>query len=159
MSWCSSTATSAQRLGVEPGWVGQPRGPGTVFVSEDPDRLWARIGEHLLHDAVTYHSWQTDDIRSHVKSGATTVDELRAEGVYRILTPDECVALAGELGPNGSFTHHPLCGATSPEDGWESLELFADQVLPRVRRGRAMSRRPVTCAGDAHRGVRSRRCR
>jgi alkanesulfonate monooxygenase SsuD/methylene tetrahydromethanopterin reductase-like flavin-dependent oxidoreductase (luciferase family) len=122
-----------ERLGVEPGWVGQPKGPGAVFVSEDPDRLWARIGEHLLHDAVTYHSWQTDDIRSHVKSGATSVAELRAEGVYQILTPDECVALDRELGPNGSFTHHPLCGATSPEDGWESLELFADKVLPHIR--------------------------
>ncbi len=122
-----------ERLGKEPGWVGQPKGPGTLFVYEDPDRLWARIGEHLLHDAVTYHSWQTDDIRSHVKSGATTVDELRAEGVYQILTPDECVALADELGPQASFTHHPLCGATSPDDGWESLELFADQVLPRIR--------------------------
>ena len=82
---------------------------------------------------MTYHSWQTDDIRSHVKSGATTVDELRAEGVYQILTPDECVALADELGPTAAFTHHPLCGATSPDDGWESLELFADQVLPRIR--------------------------
>lgn len=123
-----------ERLGHEPGWVGQPKGPGTLFVSEDPDRLWGRIGQHLLHDAVTYHSWQTDDIRSHVKSVATTVDELRAEGVYQILTPDECVALADELGPEGAFTHHPLCGATSPDDGWESLELFADQVLPRIRR-------------------------
>jgi alkanesulfonate monooxygenase SsuD/methylene tetrahydromethanopterin reductase-like flavin-dependent oxidoreductase (luciferase family) len=125
-----------ERLGHEPGWVGQPKGPGTLFVSEDPDRLWARIGPHLLHDAVTYHAWQTDDIRSHVKSGATTVDELRAEGVYQILTPDECVALGDELGAAGAFTHHPLCGATSPDDGWESLELFADQVLPRIRAGR-----------------------
>jgi len=25
-----------------------------VFVSEDPDRTWARIGEHLLHDARSY---------------------------------------------------------------------------------------------------------
>ncbi len=122
-----------ERLGHAPGWVGQPKGPGTLFVSEDPDRLWSRIGSNLLHDAVTYHQWQTDDIRSHVKSTATTVDELRAEGVYQILTPDECVALASELGALGAFTHHPLCGATAPDDGWESLELFADKVLPRVR--------------------------
>jgi alkanesulfonate monooxygenase SsuD/methylene tetrahydromethanopterin reductase-like flavin-dependent oxidoreductase (luciferase family) len=120
------------RLGKTPGWVGQPKGPGTLFVSDDPDRTWAQIGHHLLHDAMTYNSWQTDDIRSHVKSGATTVEELRAEGVYQILTPDECVALAGELG-EGSFTHHPLCGATPPEQGWESLELFAAEVLPRLR--------------------------
>jgi alkanesulfonate monooxygenase SsuD/methylene tetrahydromethanopterin reductase-like flavin-dependent oxidoreductase (luciferase family) len=122
-----------ERLGQEPGWVGQPKGPGTLFVADDPDRLWGHIGSHLLHDAMTYNSWQTPDIRSHVKSGATTVDELKAEGVYQILTPEACVALAGELGPLGAYTHHPMCGATPPEYGWESLELFADRVLPHVR--------------------------
>ena len=68
------------RLGKEPGWVGQPKGPGTLFVADDPERLWGHIGTYLLHDAMTYNSWQTPDIRSHVKSGATTVDELRGRG-------------------------------------------------------------------------------
>ena len=69
-----------------------------------------------------------------MKSGATTVDELRAEGVYQILTPDECVALAGELGPLGARSRTTRCaGPPRPTYGWESLELFADKVLPRVR--------------------------
>lgn len=124
-----------ERLGKAPGLVLAPSKlqPGTVFVSEDPDRTWSEIGEHLLHDAVTYDSWQTPDIRSSVRSGARTVEELRAEGVYQILTPDECVALAAELGPFGAITHHPLCGATPPEQGWASLELFTEAVLPRMR--------------------------
>jgi alkanesulfonate monooxygenase SsuD/methylene tetrahydromethanopterin reductase-like flavin-dependent oxidoreductase (luciferase family) len=121
-----------ERLGRTPGWVGQPKGPGTLFVSDDPDRTWAQIGPHLLHDATTYHSWQQEGMRSHVTSHATTVDELRAEGVYQVLTPDECVALAGELDNVGSFTHHPLCGGTPPEHGWESLELYVAEVLPRL---------------------------
>ncbi len=122
--------------------LGKPRGlvlapsklqPGTVFVAEDPDRMWNEVGPYLLHDAVTYKSWQTPDIRSSVSSSATTVDELRAEGVYQVLTPDECVALAQELGPFGAITHHPMCGATPPDLGWASLELFADKVLPRMK--------------------------
>ena len=68
-----------------------------------------------------------------VSRSATTVDELRAEGVYQVLTPDECVALAQELGPFGAITHHPMCGATPPDLGWASLELFADKVLPRMK--------------------------
>lgn len=123
--------------------LGKPRGlvlapsklqPGTVFVAEDPDRMWNEVGPYLLHDAVTYKSWQTPDIRSSVSSSATTVDELRAEGVYQVLTPDACVALARELGPFGAITHHPMCGATPPELGWASLELFADKVLPQMKR-------------------------
>jgi alkanesulfonate monooxygenase SsuD/methylene tetrahydromethanopterin reductase-like flavin-dependent oxidoreductase (luciferase family) len=122
-----------ERLGTTPGFVGRPAGPGTLFVSEDPDRTWDRIGPYLLHDAVTYRTWQPEGQRSHVKADATSVEELRAEGVYQVLTPDECVAVAGEIGPFGAMTHHPLCGATPPEYGWESLELYVDQVLPRVR--------------------------
>jgi alkanesulfonate monooxygenase SsuD/methylene tetrahydromethanopterin reductase-like flavin-dependent oxidoreductase (luciferase family) len=120
------------RLGREPGWVALPKGPGTLFVSEDPDRAWAQLAPHLLHDAMTYASWQTPDIRSHVHSRAQTADDLRAEGVYQVLTPEECVALADELGPFGAYTHHPLCGGVPPELGWESLQLFADKVLPRL---------------------------
>jgi alkanesulfonate monooxygenase SsuD/methylene tetrahydromethanopterin reductase-like flavin-dependent oxidoreductase (luciferase family) len=124
-----------QRLGRTPGLVlmPNPKQPGTVVVSEDPDAAWHRHGPYLLHDAVTYHSWQTSDIRSSVNSGATSIDDLRAEGVYRILTPDECVTLARELGPFGALTLHPLCGATPPELAWESLELFADKVLPHLQ--------------------------
>jgi hypothetical protein len=84
---------------------------------------------------VSYRSWQTDDIRSHVKADATTVEDLRAEGVYRILTPDECVELAGELGPMGPITHHPLCGGTPIEEAWSSVRLYAEAVLPRLREG------------------------
>jgi alkanesulfonate monooxygenase SsuD/methylene tetrahydromethanopterin reductase-like flavin-dependent oxidoreductase (luciferase family) len=120
------------RLGKPPGMVVMPQGPAALFVSDDPDRLWAEIGPHLLHDASTYSAWQSEDIRSHVHSHATSIDQLRSEGVYQILTPDECVALNEEVGPFGSFTHHPLCGGTPPSVGWESLQLFADKVLPRL---------------------------
>ncbi|MEZ5144122.1 MAG: hypothetical protein R2726_16620 [Acidimicrobiales bacterium] len=125
------------RLGHTPGMVmmPSPKQPGTVVVAEDPDAAWHRHGPYLLHDAVTYHSWQTADVRSSVNSGAATIEELRAEGVYRILTPDEVVALAHELGPLGAVTLHPLCGGTPPELAWESLELFGEQVLPRMQAG------------------------
>ncbi|HEY5153683.1 MAG TPA: LLM class flavin-dependent oxidoreductase [Acidimicrobiales bacterium] len=122
-----------ERLGTTPGWVAVPSGPPTLFVAEDPDRLWGQIGSYLLHDAMTYRSWQPEGQTSHVKADATTVDALRAEGVYQILTPEECVAVAGEIGPFGAMTHHPLCGATPPEYGWASLELYVDRVLPHVR--------------------------
>ena len=122
-----------EKLGKIPGWVAEPRGPGTVFVSEDPDATWAEIGEHLLHDAVTYHDWQPPGQTSAVHSNATTVAELRAEGVVRIVTPEECIAIAHDVGMFGGITHHPMCGGTPPEHGWESLRLFADKVLPHIR--------------------------
>ncbi|MFE9019329.1 LLM class flavin-dependent oxidoreductase [Streptomyces sp. NPDC007808] len=108
------------------GWTMMPaaRTP-LLHVSEDPDRTWARYGGHFLHEARTYASWQSGDIRSAVKSAATTVEELRAEGVYRIVTPQECVALGHD-----TYVLHPLSGGMPVEEGWRSLRLFAAEVLP-----------------------------
>ncbi|MGV9313145.1 LLM class flavin-dependent oxidoreductase [Streptomyces sp. NPDC003691] len=113
------------------GWTMMP-GPETplLHVSEDPDRVWARYGGHFLHEARTYASWSTPGIRSAVRSAATTVAELRAEGVYRVLTPGECVALAAAGAP--SLVLHPLCGGMPEEEGRRSLELFCEKVLPRL---------------------------
>lgn len=126
-----------ERLGREPGMVLMPAAdqPGMVVVSEDPDRTWAEVGPYLLHDATTYRSWQQPGQHSLVVSSASTVDELRAEGVYAVLTPEECVALAERLGPAGAIILHPLCGGTPPELAWPGLELFAERVLPKVRGG------------------------
>jgi alkanesulfonate monooxygenase SsuD/methylene tetrahydromethanopterin reductase-like flavin-dependent oxidoreductase (luciferase family) len=99
-----------------------------LHVAEDPDRTWDQYGGHFLHEARTYASWQSKDIRSAVRSRATTVEELRSEGVYRIVTPDECAALGGE-----SLVLHPLCGGMPVDEGWRSLHLFCEDVLPRLK--------------------------
>ncbi|MFJ9807075.1 LLM class flavin-dependent oxidoreductase [Streptomyces sp. NPDC101158] len=113
------------------GWTMMPaRETPLLHVAEDPDRTWAEYGEHFLHEARTYASWQSKDIRSAVRSTATTVPELRAEGVYRVVTAEECVALGGEL---DSLVLHPLCGGMPVEEGWRSVRLFCDAVLPHLR--------------------------
>ncbi|MFD3536117.1 LLM class flavin-dependent oxidoreductase [Streptomyces sp. NPDC058664] len=111
------------------GWTMMPAEETPLLhLSEDPDRTWAEHGEHFLHEARTYASWQSKDIRSAVRSTATTVAELRAEGVYRVVTPEECSALGLE-----SLVLHPLCGGMPVEEGWRSLRLFCDGVLPRLK--------------------------
>jgi alkanesulfonate monooxygenase SsuD/methylene tetrahydromethanopterin reductase-like flavin-dependent oxidoreductase (luciferase family) len=110
------------------GWVMMPAAETSLLhLAEDPDRAWAEYGGHFLHEARTYASWQSAGIRSAVRSAATTVEELRAEGVYRILTPRECVAQGPE-----SLVLHPLAGGMPVEEGWRSLRLFCEEVLPRL---------------------------
>jgi hypothetical protein len=84
---------------------------------------------------VTYRSWQAPGNRSIVESQATTVEALRAEGRYVVLTPDECVKLIETYQPFEAFVLHPLMGGIDPELSWAGLELFAGEVLPRVRAG------------------------
>lgn len=123
--------TERERLGLEPGVViGPGDGPLNIFVSEDPDRTWALIGENLLHDARSYAQWQLD---AHMDSAAldtaTTVDELRQNDVYTVVTPDDCVEL---VRAHGALALHPLCGGIPPEIAWQSLELIAARVIPQL---------------------------
>ena len=101
-----------------------------VHVAEDPDKAWAELGHHFLHEARVYASWQTADIHSAVHSDATTVDALRAEGTYQVLTPDECVQRCKNMGPFDALTLHPLCGGLPIEQAWSSIRLAAEAVLP-----------------------------
>ncbi|MGH7288012.1 MAG: LLM class flavin-dependent oxidoreductase [Myxococcota bacterium] len=111
-----------------------PPGSGEmIFVSRDPERCWAAIGEHLLYEARVYSAWQpATQQASSVHSRATTVDELRREGLYRVLTPEECVARAKAEGPYAAFVLYPLCGGIPPALAFESVELFASEVLPEL---------------------------
>jgi alkanesulfonate monooxygenase SsuD/methylene tetrahydromethanopterin reductase-like flavin-dependent oxidoreductase (luciferase family) len=114
------------------GWTMMPA-PETplLHIAEDPDRAWAKYGGHFLHEARMYASWQSKDIRSAVRSKATTVEELRGEGVYRIVTPDQCVELSTQRGA-ASLVLHPLCGGLPVDEGWRGLRLFCEDVLPRL---------------------------
>jgi hypothetical protein len=116
--------------GIEGGPVLRPGSGEQVFVAEDPDEAWAAIGPHLLHDATSYASWQQPGQVSAVHSDARSVEALRAEGKYRILTPEQCVERARAGGPLATTVLHPLCGGIPPERAWRSLELYASRVLP-----------------------------
>ncbi|CAM5701108.1 LLM class flavin-dependent oxidoreductase OS=Streptomyces alboniger OX=132473 GN=CP975_25770 PE=4 SV=1 [Streptomyces alboniger] len=114
------------------GWTMMPAAETPLLhIADDPERTWAEHGRHFLHEARTYASWQSEDIRSAVRSTATTVEELRAEGVYRVLTPEECVTYA--KGDAGSLVLHPLSGGMPVDEGWRSLHHFCENVLPRLK--------------------------
>lgn len=121
------------RVGFEHRFFHLPKGPGFVHVTEDPEKAWAEIARYAWYDADTYRSWQTPGQRSEVTPTATDIEGLRREGIYRVVTPDECVALAEELGERGTVILHPLLCGMPAEMGWESLELFRAKVLPRLR--------------------------
>src|SRR5204862_6366639 len=107
-----------------------PAGPGSVPGSRAPAAGWRVIAPHAVYDARTYHEWPTPGQRSEAHVAATTEDEVRRSGVYRVVTPEECVGIAEE---HGRVLLHPLMGGLDPELGWASLRLFATEVLPRIR--------------------------
>ncbi len=115
--------------GREPGFVLlAPRGPANVYCAEDPEAFWGHHGHHLLADARSYAEWHGTNA-SYVIDSSTNVDEMKAAGVYVVLTPEELVARcrAREI---RLVTSHPACGGLPPEPSWESLRLMSEQVIP-----------------------------
>jgi alkanesulfonate monooxygenase SsuD/methylene tetrahydromethanopterin reductase-like flavin-dependent oxidoreductase (luciferase family) len=116
------------RIGWDGGFVAGSSAIACVHVSEDPERDWARIAPHALYEAQAYASWRDPVLAG--RPAPTSAEELRQTGAYRVVTPDECVALAGQT---GSILLHPLLAGMPLDLGWASLELFAAKVLPRIR--------------------------
>ncbi|WP_341927728.1 LLM class flavin-dependent oxidoreductase [Nocardioides psychrotolerans] len=121
--------------GREPGMAMlPPRGPANIFCAEDPDAFWADFGHHLLADAQGYQAWRSTDavggaVTSFVRDDSSSVAEMRAAGVYVVLTPsalvDRCRSREIRL-----ITCHPLCGGLPAEPSWESLRLISEVVAP-----------------------------
>lgn len=124
---------TCRAAGREPGFVLQAPsgGPANVFCAERPEEFWERYGHHLLADAVAYQEWH-GEAGSYVVDHSRTVAEMRAAGVYVVLTADELVdrCRSGEI---RLVTSHPACGGLPAEPSWESLRLVCETVLPAVR--------------------------
>lgn len=104
-------------------------GPKFIHVADDPDRAWARIAPHALHETNTYGAWLAETGSLGPYRATDDADALRASGDYLVLTPDECLARVQET---GALMLHPLMGGLDPDLAWESLELVASKVLPRL---------------------------
>ncbi len=107
--------------------------PLYLYVSEDPDRSWSEIAPYAMHETNCYGRWnQEASGDNNPFNMADNPDALRTTGRYAILTPDECVEMALNIGDLGEIQLHPLMGGMPPDLSWPSLELFTDKVLPRL---------------------------
>jgi alkanesulfonate monooxygenase SsuD/methylene tetrahydromethanopterin reductase-like flavin-dependent oxidoreductase (luciferase family) len=110
-------------------------GPNALYVTHDPERAWAEVGPHILYTTNSYAEWATER-----GSGATTykpvqkVEDLKAFPNFQVVTPEQAIAYARTLGPDGRLSIQPLIGGLPPEIAWRSLDLFERQVMPGLRR-------------------------
>lgn len=121
---CSDAGTAP--IVLMPGAVNR----GMIYLHEDPDRAWAELGEHILWEAVTYGRWSTDQRSLMHLPGVETLDQVRASGRYRFLTPDELIAEVREADNYGPLVLHPLVGGMPIDEAWKSVQLLTDTVLP-----------------------------
>jgi len=119
-----------RKLGKAPGSVMSTT--PAVHVARDPDAAWEVVGPHILHLVKSYASWASDvDTTTSPFYGIETVEQIRAAGMLNVLTPEQTV----EFARNSPMSLTPLISGLSPKVGWEMLELFAAEVLPKLKAG------------------------
>ena len=119
---------ACREAGHEPGFVQVPA-PGAataIFVADDVDRAWDEIGRHLLHDAVTAAAYRHGETSVASISTAASVDELRADSSYQVITREEATEL---VRADTVLPLLPLCGGLPPEIAWGYLERAAEAVV------------------------------
>ncbi|OBK56715.1 luciferase [Mycobacterium gordonae] len=107
-----------------------PVNRGMIYLHEDPDRAWAELGEHILWEAVTYGGWSADERSLMHLPGVQTIEEVKASGRYRFLTPDQLIAEVRAADYYGPIVLHPLVGGMPVDEAWKSVQLLTDVVLP-----------------------------
>jgi alkanesulfonate monooxygenase SsuD/methylene tetrahydromethanopterin reductase-like flavin-dependent oxidoreductase (luciferase family) len=109
-----------------------------MFVTKDPEEFWRILEPHARHNADQYSKMATgSNITSSFPPANLndSLDDLKDRAGTWVVTPDECIELAQSLAEQGgSFQFVPLLGGLAPELGWSSLRLFADEVLPELKK-------------------------
>lgn len=123
----ASYLAACREEGFKFGFVINPRKPATTFIATDIDACWKEIADYLLYDATAYGAWRHSNRRAYAESFASNIDELKLEGKYRVLTPEQALQTILET---GSLHLAPLTGGVPLEVGWRSLELFEHHVQP-----------------------------
>jgi alkanesulfonate monooxygenase SsuD/methylene tetrahydromethanopterin reductase-like flavin-dependent oxidoreductase (luciferase family) len=104
--------------------------PITVFVSDDPERAWAQIGEYLFQDSASYAAWNAHrEGTASISRAASSKEMAEEKGAYQILTPDEARSLVEKGVPLGL---QPLVGGLPPDLAWPYLEAAAAAVAPQT---------------------------
>jgi alkanesulfonate monooxygenase SsuD/methylene tetrahydromethanopterin reductase-like flavin-dependent oxidoreductase (luciferase family) len=112
-----------------------PRGPIFLWITtEDKDATWERLAPHIRHQIDSYGAWTSTGLGRPTGPYVPREDmaSIRQNGAYQVVTPDEAVELAEQLGPGGEFHLNPVLAGIEPAYAWKMLETFESEVLPRI---------------------------
>jgi len=118
------------------GFVYHPENGSTVtLLHTDPDEAWSRYGDFIMNEAAEYSAWKRTGVPRPNETAASSIQDLRRLDGIEILTPEQLVEQI--RGGRKEVVMNPLIGGLPIDEGWASLHLLTDKVLPNVmRRGR-----------------------
>jgi hypothetical protein len=112
------------------------QGPIFLWVSREPEREWDRLAPHILHQLRSYSEWTVEAYGRPAGPYAKDMTEatIRESPAYQVLSPEQTLALAAELGSHSVFYLNPLLAGIDPKRSWEMLDLYEKEVHPHLLR-------------------------
>lgn len=122
---------SCGRLGKPDPGPATPRGPLFLWVTKaNKAAVTEMLRPHFEQQVQSYDE-------QNLKAGGGLVNPWALQPgrppPYRIVNPEEAIALAGALGPTGELIFQPLLSAIEPALAWDMLQLLESEVLPYVQ--------------------------
>ncbi len=103
-----------------------------IFIDPDPEAAWQELAPYFLHELQEYASWKLDGVNRPLEQDVSSIEDLREQKRFEIMTPDECRQRFRD-NPNYSSVLHPLAGGVPVERAWDCLRLYVDEVLTPLR--------------------------
>jgi hypothetical protein len=90
---------------------------------------------HVLHQLRSYSEWTSEawGRPSGPYAKQITAETVRRSPAYRVLTPQQTLALASELGEHSVLYLNPLLAGIEPAFAWRMLRLYEREVHPYLR--------------------------
>ncbi len=99
-----------------------------LFIDPEPDKAWEELAPYFLHELQEYASWKVEGVPRPQESDVQSVEDLRAQKRFEILTPQACLERIHD-NTDYSAVLHPLAGGVPVERAWQCLRLYAEEVL------------------------------
>ena len=123
-----------KRQGTEGFYYSPGTGNTMLFVDPDPDSAWEELAPCFLRELNEYHSWKQAGVTRPSEQPVETIDELKAQKRFEILTPEQARRRYAS-GAREVAVLHPLAGGIPLEKAWPRLRLFCEEVLAPLREG------------------------
>jgi hypothetical protein len=110
------------------------QGPIFLWISNQPERDWDRLMPHVIHQLRSYTAWTVEAFGRAAGPYAAEITEesVKHGGAYQVMTPEDALALANELGPEGVLYLNPLLAGIDPAFAQQMLSLYEREVHPHL---------------------------
>lgn len=120
-----------QKLGVKP--VNEAKlAFGFLYVSENPDETWEKLAPYASYETNCYARWMSDGGIDAYFEESTDYDELRKNGPYTVMTPEQCIEACKELDDDHIIMLHPLIAGQHLDVANNTVKLFFEKVVPNI---------------------------